>query len=474
MNLSARVLIVDDDPMLRRLMQDRMRYWGCETEEAESGSAALDMLAKRSYDLMLLDLRMPGKSGMEILAELRERGDTTDVVVLTAHGSVEAAVEAIRAGATDFLLKPADFDLVRNTVQRVLESRRLHRAHDALLDQRAQDRGFVVGASHAMNELVDQAQRAARSKATVLLRGESGSGKGVIAEYVHQQSDLAKGPFVYVNCVALSDELIESTLFGHEKGAFTGAVARKEGRFEAADRGTAFLDEIGDISSRLQTKLLHFLETGEFERVGGTRTLRVDTRIVAATNRDLEAAVRAGEFREDLLYRLNVISLRVPPLRERPDDILPLAESFLHRFATDLKRAPMEFADATREILRAYEWPGNVRQVKNAMERMVVMAPGSTLTPELLPPEILRGGDPMGEPGIDEGGVLPLREAEQEFRTRHLRRALAATGGHQTKAAELLGIQRSFLNRQMKELGLRDNDDSGPQDRSRRSTGGNS
>ncbi len=455
MTLEARVLVVDDDPMLRRLMHDRMRYWGCEVEDAETGEQALDVLSRRSYDIVLLDLKLPGASGLDVLRTMRERGDTTEVVVLTAHGSVEAAVEAIRGGAADFLLKPAEFDLVRNTLQRVLDAQRLHRAHGALQEQHALNAPFVVGASESMRALVDQAGRAARSNATVLLRGESGTGKGVIAEYVHNQSERTDGPFVYVNCVALSDDLIESTLFGHEKGAFTGAVARKEGRFEVADRGTAFLDEIGDISPRLQTKLLHFLESGEFERVGGTKTLRVDTRIVAATNRDLEAAVRDGEFREDLLYRLNVISLRVPSLRERPDDVEALANSFLARFASETKRPGLRFADETLAILRAYDWPGNVRQLKNAVERMVVMAPGDELTPEILPDEILRGDDPAGDPGFDPDGILPLRDAEREFRARHLRRALAATGGNQTRAAEILGIQRSSLNRQMKELGLR-------------------
>lgn len=307
-----------------------------------------------------------------------------------------------------------------------------------------------------MKALFDGARRAAPSNATILLRGESGSGKGVVAEYIHRESDRADGPYVYVNCVALSDDLIESTLFGHERGAFTGAVARKAGRFEAANHGTAFLDEIGDITPRLQTKLLHFLETGEFERVGGTKTLSVDCRIVAATNRDLEAAVREGHFREDLLYRLNVISLEVPPLRNRVEDIPTLAEFFLARFSTELKRPDLKIAPETHAIMRAYRWPGNVRQMKNALERMVVMAPGQVLTPDLLPLEVLRGDDPDSSPVFSSDTLIPLREAEQEFRKQHLRRALAMTEGNQTQAAEMLGIQRSSLNRQMKELGLRE------------------
>jgi DNA-binding NtrC family response regulator len=457
-SLNARILIVDDEPMLRRTMSDRLGFWGCETEEAATGEEALEILGDRSFDLVLLDIKMPGISGLEVLAAMREKGDRTDVVVLTAHASVEAAVEAVKNGAVDFLLKPADFDLVKNTITRLIESRRLARAHDALRDQYGLNQPFVVGESPAMQELFAGAKRAAPSKATILLRGESGSGKGVVAEYVHRESDRASGPFVYVNCVALTDELIESTLFGHERGAFTGAVARKIGRFETANAGTAFLDEIGDISPRLQTKLLHFLETGEFERVGGTTTLKVDCRIVTATNRDLEAAVADGSFREDLFYRLNVISLEVPPLRARGEDIITLAEFFLARFASELKRGPMTMAPETQAILKAYEWPGNVRQLKNAVERMAVMAAGEILAPDDLPREILEGRGPDVSPAFDQDGILPLREAEREFRKLHLRRALAATGGNQTRAAELLGIQRSSLNRQMKELGLREAD----------------
>ena len=454
-SLKARVLIVDDEPMLRRTMSDRLKFWDCTTEEAANGEDALALLAKSSFDLVLLDIKMPGINGLEVLRTMRERKDLTDVVVLTAHASVEAAVEAVKNGAVDFLLKPADFELVKNTVSRVLDSRRLARAHEALRERFSQDDPYVVGESPAMKELVASARRAAPSKATILLRGESGSGKGVIAELVHRESDRAKGPFVYVNCVALSDDLIESTLFGHERGAFTGAVAQKPGRFETANSGTAFLDEIGDISPRLQTKLLHFLETGEFERVGGTRTLSVDCRIVAATNRDLEAAVRDGHFRSDLLYRLNVIGLEVPPLRKRAEDIPLLAEFFLARFASELKRTGLAIAPETHAILRAYSWPGNVRQMKNAMERMAVMAPGEVLTPDLLPPEVRRGEDPSGPTVFGDDGLMPLREAELEFRKQHFGRALAMTGGNQTKAAELLGIQRGSLNRQMKELGLR-------------------
>jgi DNA-binding NtrC family response regulator len=449
--MKAEVLIVDDDVILRRALTDRLRFWGHETEEAASGEEALEKLDKKHFDLVLLDLKLPGMSGMQVLQRLADEGIESDVVVLTAHGSVEVAVEAIKMGAVDFLPKPADFDLLQTIVDRSLSKRRLLRVTEALTEQHDQDAPFVVGASKAMTELVESAQRAAQSNAVVLLRGESGTGKQVISEYIHRQSLRAAGPFVYVNCVALSDELIESTLFGHEKGAFTGAVTRKPGRLEAANGGTAFLDEIGDISPRLQTKLLHFLETGEFERVGGTQTIRVDCRIVAATNRDLEQSIKEGTFREDLFYRLNVITLGVPALRERGDDILTLAEAFIEKYAKEMKRGKMQLASRTAEILRGYHWPGNVRQLKNAIERMVVMARTDTLTPDLLPPELHQSPDAADL----DSATLPLKEAMLEFKKQYVGKALARTGGNQTKAAEKLGIQRSFLNRLMKELGIR-------------------
>lgn len=321
----ARVLIVDDDASLRRALRDRIAHWGHTVEEAAEGRQAIEKTARTTYDLVVLDLFMPGMTGMEVLREWKEGGFETPVVVLTAQGSVEAAVEAMRAGAEDFLQKPADFELLRRIVERSIERRRLLRQNRALAERLDESVGFVLGESPSMRSLLETAARAALANATILITEESGTGKQVIAEYIHRQSPRAAGPFIYVNCVALSDELIESTLFGHERGAFTGAVARKEGRLEAAAGGTAFLDEVGDVTPRLQAKLLHFLETGEFERVGGTRTLTVDCRIVAATNRDLPEAVRRGDFREDLFYRLNVVHLHVPSLRERREDIPPRA-----------------------------------------------------------------------------------------------------------------------------------------------------
>ncbi len=462
--MKANVLIVDDDAGLRRALADRLAFWGHATSEAADGVCALSEAARQEFDLVLLDLTMPGLCGLDTLRRLKEAGCCAEVVILTAHGTVEAAVEALKLGATDFLTKPADFALLQAVVERALEKRRLQRVNRALAERLAPGDGFVAGDSSAMRQLLDTAARAARSNAVVLVTGESGSGKQVMAEYIHGQSQRARGPFVYVNCVALSDELIESTLFGHEKGAFTGAIARKEGRIDAAAGGTAFLDEVGDITARLQSKLLHFLETNQFERVGGTRTITVDCRIVTATNRDLEAEVREGRFRQDLYFRLNVIRLHVPPLRERPEDIPLLAQVFLDRYAVEMGRTRLKLASRTAEILQRYQWPGNVRQLRNAVERMVVLARADTLTPDLLPPEIFLPAEQLvagpersiaaAAGGAGEEDVAPLHDAVRAFRRAHIARALARTGGNQTKAAQLLGLQRTFLNRLIKEYGL--------------------
>ncbi len=447
--MKASVLIVDDEEGLRRALGDRLRFWGHEVTEAGSGQEALTLAARRAFDLVLLDLAMPGLDGLQVLARLREGECRADVIMLTAHGSIEKAVEAIRMGARDFLTKPADFDLLQRAIERCLEGRRLTRVNQALA---ARAPRLVTGPSAGMRALLDTAERAAASDATILLCGESGTGKQVVAEHIHAHSHRRDGPFVYVNCVAISDDLVESTLFGHERGAFTGAVARKPGRLEAAADGTAFLDEIGDISPGLQTKLLHFLESGQFERVGGSQTVTVDCRVVAATNRDLELEMREGRFREDLYYRLNVIGLAVPPLRRRPEDIPVLAEAFLAGFAADLKRGPLRLAARTLEIMAAYPWPGNVRQLRNAVERMAVLAGDDTLTPDLLPPEVLAG------PGEQEllADDLPYREAMAAFKRRVVRSALARAGGNQTKAAAALGLERTYLNRLLKEIDGRD------------------
>jgi len=417
MELKAKVLIVDDDEGLRMALKDRFEFWGCDVSVAADGREAMAAAAKCAFDLIMLDLSMPVMDGFEVLANLRKDGHPADIVVLSAHGSVDKVVQALQDGADDFLTKPADFDLLEQVVQKSVERRKVRLSLEALAERSGVT---VLAAAPAMKEVLATAERVAAADTTVIISGES--------------------PFVYVNCVAISNDLIESTLFGHERGAFTGAQTRKPGRLEAAARGTAFLDEIGDISANLQTKLLHFLEAGEFERVGGNQTVCVDCRILAATNKDLAAEVAAGRFREDLYYRLNVISLRVPPLSERPEDIPLLGEAFLTRFATELKRGPMRLAPRTLEVMQGYAWPGNVRQLKNAMERMVVLAVKDVLTPDLLPPEVLDNRDVgAGDAeGSDIRSDLPYRDAVVEFKRRLIGRVL-----------------RSYLNRMIKDLDLR-------------------
>jgi DNA-binding NtrC family response regulator len=453
-DLKAKVLIVDDDDALRRALKDRFEFWGCDVSLAADGREALAAAAKCGFDLILLDLSMPVMDGFEVLDQLKKDGHPADVVVLSAHGSVDRVVRALQDGADDFLTKPADFDLLEQVVHKAVERRRMKRSLAALAERSGVK---VLAAAPAMREVLNTAERVAAADTTVIIHGESGSGKQVVAEYIHGSSPRRDGPFVYVNCVAISNELIESTLFGHERGAFTGAQTRKPGRLEAAAGGTAFLDEIGDISPNLQTKLLHFLEAGEFERVGGNQTISVDCRILAATNKDLAVEVAAGRFREDLYYRLNVISLRVPPLRERPEDVELLGASFLTRFATELKRGPLSLAPRTLEVMKGYAWPGNVRQLKNAMERMVVLATEPSLTQDLLPPEVLANQD-VSVGGSDDSDLtrdLPYREAVTEFKRRLIGRVLDECSGNQTKAAERLGLQRSYLNRMIKDLDLR-------------------
>jgi DNA-binding NtrC family response regulator len=448
--MKAAVLIVDDDAALRRALGDRFRFWGHSVTCVGSGAKAIAEAERKSFDLILLDLAMPVMDGMAVLKKLRTMECEADIVVLTAHGSLERAVEAMKHGADDFLSKPADFELLKRIVERALEKRQLKRVNQVLSETAAAESKLITGPSMAMERLLETAQRAAQADTTVLLVGESGTGKQVVSEYIHQQSPRRSGAFVYVNCVAISDELIESTLFGHEKGAFTGAVQRKMGRLEAAAGGTAFLDEIGDVSSNLQTKLLHFLESSQFERVGGNQTIGVDCRIIAATNKDLVEEVKEERFREDLFYRLNVIALRIPPLRERIEDIPILADAFLRRFACEMKREDLVFAPNTMKTIESYSWPGNVRQLKNAVERMVVLATGNELTADLLPPEVCCTTAEEERPWER----LPYKEALVEFKRRLIAKALARADGNQTRAAESLGIQRTYLNRLVKELSI--------------------
>jgi len=420
-----RIAIVDDDPGQRQLLANALERAGYETLRCEDGPQGLAAAADAS--LMLLDVRMPGMSGLEVLERVKRDRPQLPVILLTAYIDVRDAVSAMKQGALDYLEKPVDLDELIAAVDDALGA-----IGRAVSQGEAPEipRG-IVAESDAMRRVFQQAARVASSEATVLLLGESGTGKEVVAEFIHQRSTRAERPLVRVNCGGLPANLIESELFGHEKGAFTGADAPHRGRFEEAHEGAIFLDEIGELPLAVQPTLLHVLENGAMRRVGGGRELTVDVRVIAATNRSLEDDVREGRFREDLFYRLNVFALEVPPLRERRDDILPLAAHFLK----DEKR---RLAPATERVLMAYDWPGNVRELRNAMERAGIMADGNLVLPKDLPPQ-LQDAAPAGTSGTVLVGDM------REIQRRAILEAIEKTGGNKTRAADLLGISRRNL-----------------------------
>ena len=436
-----RVLVVDDEEGIRELVAEILRDEGLAVTTAQDGDEAAALLDRRSFHLLVTDLRMPGLGGLELLRRARSVAPEMEVVVLTAHGTVGSAVEAMKAGAFDYLTKPLSSPAeLRLVAARALERRRLkeHR----LSQESAESAGEFVAEDPAMRSVVALLAKVARTQATVLLQGESGTGKEVAARYVHAHSARADGPFVAVNCAAVSPQLIESEMFGHEKGAFTGAAERRRGRFELADGGTLFLDEIAELHAGLQAKLLRVLQERSFERVGGSRTIEVDVRLVAATNRDLAAGIESGAFREDLYHRLAVFPVRLPPLRERPGDVLPLAGHLLGRIGRELGRADLKLEAGAAAALRAHGWPGNVRELSNALERAAIVADG----PQIGAADLALA--PQAPPGPAElTGTLEDLEREA------IRQALAATGGHRKRAAERLGIGLRTLYDKLKAYG---------------------
>jgi DNA-binding NtrC family response regulator len=449
MTTGARVLIVDDDAPARRLLQVRLRALGCEIALAADGQEALAEIKRHEPALMLLDLQMPKMGGIEVLRQLRTAGTAFPVVVITAHGSIESAVAAMKEGAYDFITKPLDANHFEIVVHKALESEALKRSWELLAAETDSRHRLIVGESKAMADAVDMARKAAASSATVLLLGESGTGKEIFARAMHHWSERRSQPFVAINCVGLSKELLESELFGHEKGAFTGADQLKKGKLELANGGTVFLDEIGDMSAELQTKLLRFLQEREFDRVGGREPIRVDVRIVAATNRELESAVKENRFREDLYHRLNVIPITLPPLRERTEDIGALAEHFLRRFAAESKKQFTALADDALARMTAYHWPGNVRELANVIERAVVLGHGPTLTVKDLPNRIA-----VVEP-LARNNNLSYRDAMESTRRTLVAQALAQSHGNRAAAAQALGLHEKYFLRMIKALGIR-------------------
>jgi DNA-binding NtrC family response regulator len=441
-----RILIVDDEPLNLDLLSQELTDMGHVIDTAGGGTEALAKLGTFDPELILLDYQMPGMNGVEVLREVRKTNEDLPVIMITAHGTIERAVETMKAGADDFITKPFDPDHLALVVNKALERARL-RSQVAFYSEEAGGRYHLIeGKSQAMAQTVDQARKAARSNSTILFLGESGTGKELFARSIHEWSERNSGPFIAINCVGLSKDLLESELFGHEKGAFTGAHQLKRGKMEVANGGSVFLDEVGDVSAEFQTKLLRFLQEREFERVGGNQPIAVDVRIIAATNRHLESAVRSGAFREDLYHRLNVIAITLPPLRERKEDIPILANHFLRRFAQETKKNFAEISEDIYDKLLAYPWPGNVRELANVVERAVVLGDGPKLTLHHLPARVV-GAQPAAV--ADE---ISYHEAINAYRRELLVRALATAQGNRAAAAKALGLHRTHLMKLIKAL----------------------
>ena len=443
------LLVADDDPGLRESLERTLSREGYRVVLAPDGQAALERLRGGDIDLIVTDLKMPGLTGLELLRAAKAIAPDIDVILLTAFGTVEEAVKAMKDGAYDFLTKPFRREQLLKLIDKALERRDLIEKNK-LLQQRLDDllrHGAIIGSSPAFRRMMMLVEQVASSSATVLIQGDSGTGKELVARAIHERSARASKPFVAVNCAALPETLLESELFGYERGAFTGAAGRKEGRFEMADGGTLFLDEVADLSTITQPKILRVLQEGEFERLGGTRSLRVDVRLVAASNQDLAQMVREKRFREDLFYRLNVITVHVPPLRERREDIPMLAQHFVRLYAAKNNRRLDGLSDDALRRLEAYAWPGNVRELENVIERGVVLARGSQMDLADLPPEVA-GATPLPEGVLTVRIGTPLAEVEQRL----LDETLRVTKGNKTLTARLLGIDVRTVSRKLERL----------------------
>ena len=450
----ATVLVVDDDVGHLSVLKTVIKSWGYTVEGVDDGRKAVEKAKERPFDLIVTDVRMAEMSGIEALKLIKEYNPAIPILIMTAYSSVESAVEALKAGAYDYLTKPLDFDVLKLTIERALDHTSL-RAENLSLKEKLRssyDLANIIGKSRPMKELIGMVAMVAPSEATALITGESGTGKELIARSIHYNSGRKEGPLVTVNCAALTETLLESELFGHEKGAFTGADRRREGRFMQANKGTIFLDEIGEMSSVMQAKLLRVIQDREIQRVGSDFTLKVDVRILAATNRDLQKDVSAGKFREDLFYRLNVVTLRVPPLRERVEDIPLLAQHFLETYARKNKKRIKGFTPLAMDMFLKYDWPGNVRELENAVERAVILGLGDYITEKELPLRIAKAyphGEEIDIPPTVSKEPRSLEEAEREA----VLTALNASGGNKSETARLLGITRKTLHKKLQKYG---------------------
>ena len=452
---SSHILIVDDDLNHLKTLQTIVKSWGYQVTAVDDGIKAVEVVKEKPFALILMDVRMAQMSGIEALKHIKQYNPAIPTLIMTAYSSVDSAVEALKAGAYDYLTKPLDFEVLKISLSRALEHSGLKAENATLKSKMSADYELenIIGKSRAMKSLVDMMAMVAPSEATVLITGESGTGKELIAKSIHHNSRRKDRPLVVVNCAALTETLLESELFGHEKGAFTGADKRREGRFKQADKGTIFLDEVGETSAAMQAKLLRVIQEREIQRVGGEETLSVDVRILAATNLNLEEEVKNGKFREDLFYRLNVVTLRLPSLCERQDDIPLLAHHFLEKYAKKNNKQVKGFSPMAMEMLLKYSWPGNVRELENVIERAVILLPDEHVTEKELPVTVTERyaeGNDWISPPASIAGNRPLEEIEKEA----ILATLEDSGGNKSETARRLGINRKTLHKKLKEYGI--------------------
>jgi two-component system response regulator HydG len=450
--MKPKILVVDDEASHRQMIEAVLTAEGYDLQQADDGEAAIAAVKEAFFDLVLMDVRMKVVGGIEALKEIKKISPGIPIIIMTAYASVGTAVDALKSGAYDYLTKPLDIEELKILVGKALRFRQLEK-ENLYLKERLNDRfdfSNIIGRSPAMSKLFETMALVAPSEATVLIVGESGTGKELIANAIHQNSPRKDLPFIKVNCAALPETLLESELFGHEKGSFTGAIARKQGRFQLAHQSSIFLDEIAEMAPATQAKILRVLQEREFEPVGGTQTIKVDTRVIAATNKNLEKEIQAGRFREDLYYRLNVVTVDVPPLRQRREDIPFLADFFLKPYAEKNRRLIKGFTPRATDLLMRYDWPGNVRELENVIERAVIMARGEVVTPLEFPDDLQKLADDLDEPQIDLTPGRSLKEVEKAM----ILRTLEETGGNRTHAAKILGISRRTLQLKLKEYGI--------------------
>lgn len=456
----ATILIVEDEPKMLRLLELSLAEENFATRSASDAETGLKILAQEPIDLVITDLKLPGMNGLEFLQAIKRTNASIPTVVMTAYGTVETAVEAMKAGASDYVLKPFSLDEIKMIAHKELDVRRLREENRDLREALGHRYEFknIIGRSPKMQEVLATVERVAPSNSTVLLGGESGVGKDLIARAIHQHSRRAAGPFIKINSTAIPENLLESELFGYEKGAFTGAAAAKPGKFELADKGTIFLDEIGDVPPATQVKLLRVLQEREFERLGGTKTLKVDVRVVAATNQDLRVALEQGTFREDLFYRLNVVPISIPPLRAHKEDIPYLTDFFVERFARDAGKPVTGITAAAQRVLMDFHWPGNVRELENIIERAVALSTGTILdAPDIrldhaLPGSAMAAGGPSG-------AFIPEGQTLEQFEDEIIKEAMRRSNGNKSQAARLLGLSRNALRYRLSKMGVPDDPD---------------